>query len=92
MKYPFAFLKGANLKTAKIWFVVVFAFVLYLFSGLDVKAQFQPPCVDSTPICPCIIANGDCFDIDTPIDDELIVLVAGGLALALFKLHALKFK
>jgi hypothetical protein len=45
------------------------------------------PCRDSTPICPCVLPNGDCFDIDTPIDDELKLLVVAGIILGIYKLR-----
>ena len=46
------------------------------------------PCRDSTPICPCVLPNGDCFDIDTPIDDELKLLVGAGIILGFYKLRS----
>lgn len=71
--------------------VLVLCIVLaYLFSGIEVKAQFQPPCVDSTPFCPCLLANGDCFDIDTPIDSSVLLLLVFGLLIGFYKLHVRK--
>lgn len=87
MNYIIAFIKGANLRIAKIWFVAACALLAFLFFGLEVKAQLQPPCVDSTPLCPCILSNGDCMDIDTPIDNEVIILLLAGLSYAIYKLN-----
>ena len=77
------------LKHGKIWFIVVGVLFAYLFTGIEVKAQFNPPCDGgSTPFCPCILANGDCFDIDTPIDSEVFILLFAGMLLGLYKLQS----
>lgn len=76
------------LKQGKIWFIVIGVLFAYLFTGIDVKAQLQPPCVNSTPFCPCELENGDCFDIDTPIDNEVFILLFAGMLLGLYKLHS----
>jgi len=72
---------------AKIGVLVICIVIIYFFIGVEVKAQYQPPCVDSTPFCPCLLENGDCFDIDTPIDSEVFILVIAAISLGLYKLH-----
>ena len=75
---------------AKIGVLVICIVIAYLISGIEVKAQLQPPCVDSTPFCPCLLENGDCFDIDTPIDSQVFILVIAALSFGLYKLHLKK--
>jgi len=48
------------------------------------------PCKDSTPTCPCVLANGDCFDIDTPIDDDLKILILAGALIGVIKLNSIR--
>ena len=68
--------------------------MIVLLASSAVQAQFQGggnrniPCKDSTPTCPCVLPNGDCFDIDTPIDDHLKILIVGGILIGLYKLHS----
>lgn len=71
-------------KVGVLIFCIAFA---YLATGIEVKAQLQPPCVDSIPFCPCVLADGSCMDIDTPIDNEVYVLVIAALLFGLCKLH-----
>lgn len=73
--------------------LLILFFFIFFFSTTNVNAQFQGggnrniPCKDSTPTCPCVLPNGDCFDIDTPIDNELKILVIGGILIGLYRLH-----
>lgn len=66
----------------------------FFFKSVDAIAQFQGggnrniPCKDSTPTCPCVLPNGDCFDIDTPIDDEVKLLVFAGGLIGLYRLYS----
>jgi hypothetical protein len=48
------------------------------------------PCQDSTPFCPCVLPNGDCFDIDTPIDDDLKLLILAGVLIGVYKLNSIR--
>jgi hypothetical protein len=72
---------------ARIGVLVICIVVTYLFAGIEAKAQFTPPCVDSTPFCPCVLEDGNCMDIDTPIDDSVLFLLLSGLLIGFYKLH-----
>lgn len=79
--------------------IFILSLSIFIFSSINIKAQGNGgggfngggngkiPCRDSTPICPCVLPNGDCFDIDTPIDDGLKLLVVAGLILGFYKLR-----
>jgi len=78
-------------------FTLIGAILLFIiFACNDVKAQGNSgghrniTCVDSTPVCPCVLPNGSCFDIDTPLDNELKLLVLAGLLVGLYKLHSIR--
>jgi hypothetical protein len=75
---------------ARIGVLVICIVVAYLFTGVEAKAQFNPPCVDSTPFCPCVLEDGTCMDIDTPIDDSVLLLLISGLLIGFYKLHVRK--
>lgn len=70
--------------------------LVMIFDCNNVRAQGNSgghrhiPCVDSTPVCPCVLPNGSCFDIDTPLDNELKLLVLAGLLVGLYKLHSIR--
>ena len=65
-------------------FFLVFITSIAIF---DINAMAQE-CVDSTPFCACVLANGTCFDIDTPIDTHLVYLVIAAMVLGYFKLRS----
>ena len=78
----------------KIFTILCLTSFLIIFNNTVVMGQFQGggnrniPCKDSTPVCPCVLPNGDCFDIDTPIDDELKLLVIAGMLIGVYKLYS----
>jgi hypothetical protein len=90
MKYHILLANRTYLKSAKIWLIALCALIAYLFTGIDVKAQLPFPCVDSTPFCPCLLADGNCMDIDTPIDNDLLVLLLVGVCFGVFRLRTSK--
>lgn len=58
--------------------------------GFNGGGNGKIPCRDSTPICPCVLPNGDCFDIDTPIDDDLKILILAGAIIGVIKLNSIR--
>ncbi|MBC7745891.1 MAG: hypothetical protein H7096_12405 [Flavobacterium sp.] len=68
----------------KTWFSLTIFFTSIFLYSIDAIAQ---DCVGSTPSCPCVLANGDCFDIDLPLDSNLIYLILAALVLAYLKLR-----
>lgn len=84
------FYRGFFKKSFVTGALVICIMLGYLFTGIEVRAQFQPPCIDSTPFCPCVIEGGECFDIDTPIDNNVLMLLISGLLIGFYKLYSRK--